>query len=500
MRAALPAGLGETVERRDRLVAAALFAVTLLSRLPFRTTLFYAWDSVLYARAISDFDVTLYQPQPPGHIYYVGLLKLAALFTGDANAAMVWVSALASAAAVAALHLLGTYMYRRTVGLVAALLLATSLSFWGLSEVALPYTLLALLATVTAAAAYRSWEGRRGWLLGSTLVLGIAAGFRQDLLFFMLPLWAWGLRGRRRIHQAGAVILLAALTAAWYVPAALLSGGLAAYRRVSSEQSDFLVQTSSVFGKGLDAVAFNLHELGKFSLHALVAALPFLAYYLVRLFFGDGAARRRRDPRLLFVGFWIVPSLLFYVFIHIGEYGYVFSFVPALLLLAADGLAAVAGDQGGAGAGRLRRPLLLLGVALAVNLALFLVSPWHLGATRLAANEEIQRSRIETIREKFDPESTLIVSAYNYQQAYYFLPAYRHWYIDPVTAVRPTRVLPPGVRKVVIFEECLMPSSLATARALPLADDKELYYFNTSPGDTLAVEWDKREVILLPNS
>src|SRR5665811_1192445 len=126
--------------RTDWLIAAVLFITTFLSRVPYRTTMLYAWDSVLYTRAIEHFDVRLHQPQPPGHIFYVGLVRLANSVFGDPNAAMVWISIFAAAAAVTMLYFLGRIMFDRNVALVAALLLATSLSFWLQSEVAYPYT------------------------------------------------------------------------------------------------------------------------------------------------------------------------------------------------------------------------------------------------------------------------------------------------------------------------------------------------------------------------
>ncbi len=58
-------------------VPAGLFALVLASRLPFVTHALWAWDSVLYARALEhgfhvDFDLADQRPQPPGYLLYVG--------------------------------------------------------------------------------------------------------------------------------------------------------------------------------------------------------------------------------------------------------------------------------------------------------------------------------------------------------------------------------------------------------------------------------------------
>ncbi len=480
----------------DWWIAAILFLGTALSRVPFRTGLLYAWDSVLYARAIERFDVTLYQPQPPGHIFYVGLVWLVDLLTNDANAAMVWISVFASAAAVVALFWLGREMFGRATGLLAAAFLATSLSYWGHGEVAYPYALLALLSSVTAAMTYRMWQGRSAWVLPATAALGIAAGFRQDLLFFMLPLWLVGLAAVRWRLRAAALALLAAATAAWYVPSALLSGGFTAYREASSAQSDYLMQTASVFGKGLSALSDNLEHLGRFLLFALAGVTVLCVYFLVKLAIGRSQLRVG-DRRLIFLFVWIVPSSLFYIIIHIGEYGYVFTFLPAALLMAGLGAIEFSSDLSAALDGGRRRSALLILTAclvLGVNLALFLALTPHLSANRLAANEDIQRSRIQAIRENFDPGSTLLVSTYNYQQARYYLPEYHHWYVDPVTAGQESLKIPPGVDRVVLFDESLEPAAGEGESSLPLARGQQLHFFMAAGGQFVLVDWPMRNV------
>jgi len=330
----LGSGGGARWNNSDWLIAAALFIAAFLSRIPFRTTMLYAWDSVLYTRAIEQFDIRLHQPQPPGHIFYVGLARLVNSVVGDPNAAMVWISILAAATAVAVLYSLGRIMFGRGIGLVAALLLATSLSFWLQSEVAYPYTLLGCLSVTVAAMIYPTWTGSKAWVLPAALALGIASGFRQDLLPFLLPLLALGIWDKGRWRVFGAAVILMAGVAAWYIPSALLSGGFAAYREASSTQSEYLMTYFAVFGRGVEALQVNLGELMRFLLYGLSSALLLMPVALA-LAIPPSGRRLLKDRRLLFLVVWIAPSVLFYVFIHVGEYGYVFSFLPALLLLLA---------------------------------------------------------------------------------------------------------------------------------------------------------------------
>lgn len=503
----MPAPAGK---RTDWIITAGLFALTFLSRIPFRTTMLYAWDSVLYTRAIAHFDVTIDQPQPPGHIFYVGIVWLVNQAISDANSAMVWISIFFSAAAVAALFWLGNRMFSRGTGLVAALLLATSLSFWAYGEAAYPYTLLAFLSVVLAGVFWRLWQGSGNWLMPAGLLLGLASGFRQDLLPFMLPLLvvsAWN-KGWRR--QAGAALLLAAGAAAWYIPSALLSGGFGPYQAASSRQTDYLLTYFSVFGRGAAGLWTNTSALGRFLLFGMAGAAA-LVLILAVVLAKPRTRRLLRDRRLAFLLVWLAPSVLFYAFIHVGEYGYVFSFLPALLLLlawtlqvwaeerSADSGPAAAGasaDSGPAAASKAARltwtvaaPLLFL------NLLLFLVLTPPLSANRLAARDDILRSKIATIEQNFNPATTLIVSVFDYQQARYYLPGFRNWTFDPSVEKHPAAALAPGIENVIVFEEYLSPGDPG-AMKLPLDRDQTLFYLRRGADAAVRIDWDQRKVYL----
>lgn len=482
----------------DWLIAAILFAATLISRIPFRTTMLYAWDSVLYTRAIELFDVRLHQPQPPGHIFYVGMIRLVNSVISDPNAAMVWISILAASVSVAVMFFLGRTMFGRDVGLVAALLLATSLSFWLQSEVAYPYTLLGCLSVVVAAMIYPTWTGSKAWVLPSALALAIASGFRQDLLPFLLPLLALGIWDKGRWRITGAAAILIAGAAAWYIPSALLSGGFTAYRQASSEQSDYLMTYFAVSGRGLEAFRTNLDELGRFMLYGLSSALLLVPVMLIVAVTSSGR-RQFRDQRLLFLLAWIAPSMIFYIFIHVGEYGYIFSFLPALLLLLAWNLKAAAVMFTSRPGRKWNASRALWGAAvplILINLVLFLALSPPFSANRLAARDDILRSRIETIRNNFDPEKILVISVFDYQQASYYLPEYHHWNFDPSVEKMPSTDIPDGVSEVVIFEEYLAPAEDFPSSMLPLDREQELVIMDRQGAGSVRIDWETRKVYL----
>src|SRR5439155_22092523 len=116
-------GVGAGLASHRALTAAAIFAAVTVSRLPFATTHLWAWDSVLYARALEhgflvSADPALSRPHPPGYVVSAAVAALARTVVLDSNAALVLVSILASAAGAALLYLLATRYVRPLVALV----------------------------------------------------------------------------------------------------------------------------------------------------------------------------------------------------------------------------------------------------------------------------------------------------------------------------------------------------------------------------------------------
>ena len=319
-----------------RAIAALIFAGTIATRVPFATAHLYAWDSTLYARALEHgFHVTAdpatESPHPPGYIWYVGLAALVRAVVHDSNAALVIVSIIASALAGAAFYLIARRLAREGIAITAALAFVLSPVVWMYSEVAYPYTVLALLSLVLG------WwlvDGRRPLLQSATF--GLMLGFRQDLLLILGVLWLWRIArlGARRAALAVGVLGAASLT--WAIPTVVLSGGPAEYARALTEQSAMVV-AGSVPTSGASALAVFLVLMGEpliwglFPLGLLLVADG--AWLLVRIARGRVVGL----PRGLALAFllWTAPAMAFYVLVHIGEWGYVLSVIPPVLLAAA---------------------------------------------------------------------------------------------------------------------------------------------------------------------
>ena len=396
--------------------------LVLISRLPWTSRVLYHWDSVNFALALGEFNLAKEQPQPPGYLLYVWLGRLVQLALPDPQSAMLAISIAASAAAVVALAWLGTLLFNRRVGWMAAAFLAASPLFWFYNEIALPHSLDAFLVIVSAGLLYGVMRGEQKYLLPAVVVLAVAGGVRQQTLVFLAPAALFALRKQNWRRLLAAAGLGALLCLAWFIPLIAASGGLAAYLQVTNDFTDrFMRTTSLLMGAGWWGLQRNLTKLALYTGYGWsVFALPAGIAALWR------ARRLRLDERAIFLALWLLPAVGYYLVIHMGQQGLVFVYLPALLLISAaclDGLLA-------------RQPRLRLACAaalVALSAGIFLFGPeYPLGEGRLrlltaqtiANSDRYYLERFAAIRAQFPAQSTLIVAA-NWHHVQYYLPEYR---------------------------------------------------------------------------
>lgn len=392
-------------------VALALFGFALLTRLPFATTNFYAPDSVLYARGMEMFDPFDHRPQPPGYLWYVLVLRAIDLVTHDPNRAMTILSALAGAATVALVYMLAARLYDERTAKVSALFILTAVTFWAYGGVAYPYTLLAALTTLCALLFWRALNPaesrpRRGVrLVAASAAWGVAIGFRSDLAIFLAPLWILAATRATLVTAALSAGVVAALVGLWVFASAFADGGLARFLEAVSMQSRFVDDRYSIFGNGPIAIYRNTYELGRFLGRGLYLLIPLAAATLIAV-----EARRvelRDRWRTAFMVLWTFAPLPFYVFVHVGEYGYIFSMLPGLVIIAARGAIALAKG--------LRMPRTFKWIVAAVvlgNAAIFLLSDTPISARDIARHDRGISEKV-TYLASFPADSTQVVTAYD---------------------------------------------------------------------------------------
>ena len=463
--------------KSDTIIAVVLGIGTVLSRWPFQASLLSNHDAVNYALALDRFDMRLHQPQPPGYPLYVLLGRAFQLIWHDHLSALIWLSMVFSGLAVIAVYLVGREMFGRRVGVIAALLLATSSPFWFQGEIASPYTADLFASAMVGWLCYRlASSSGRAVVWGSALAVGLAGAFRLQTIMFIFPLFLYALRRRPRRTIAGAVVVSGIVFGAFFVPAVIVSGGPAAFIRSMRIivpifwSASTLVRSTRLarFVKNADTIVrYTGLVLGELT-------LPFvLLGYLTR----SHRLRFWRNPKLLFLAIWTLPAWIVYFLIWPGNIGTILVCIAPFFLLAAVGLDWVlARARWGAVVGWTALTILLVW-----NIAIFAFLPQYPFGEfyRRFDNHESVTSISDYYRTKLSlmsqiPVEGTIVYANAFRHLQYYLPQYRTfsppslWRSDP-TLVRSvisidngvmeaweevdvTTLVPSGTERIVFFD------------------------------------------------
>jgi hypothetical protein len=413
--------------------------------------------------------------------------------------------------AVACTVALARAMFGRALGLLAGLLLVCTVGFWGYGEVAYPYVALAGEGAALALLAHAVLSGRHWLALGLGLCWAISAGVRWDGAVFCVPLALWALWAVSwRLRLAGAT-LAAVVVLAWAIPMIALTGGwevyrqaLASYLQVWSPQSAYTVGD---FASGGDTQAtYNLNFLVNYLRQMLGIGLILVLYVLGRRF---GPARLAADYRSRFLALWVVPPLVVYVFVHLGEPGYVLSLAPAASILIALAIfdlreevtsaANVLRTRGwrwlpaGSIAGWGTATLLAMAI-VGWNVQAFVrgVGPGRLPDLR--AHDATTAAQIEFVQQQ-SPATTLILAHDIFRQLQFYAPTYKaellfSEYVPNFPSVRTRTELPAGIEQVVVLDAPLQvaPEDAGRVREVVLREEPRVSVWLVNTEGIQAIE------------
>ncbi len=475
---------------RPWLLPALIGLGVIATRLPFAAEQLWAWDSVLYARALErgfhvDYDLAGQRPQPPGYILYLAFASLFRALGADTNAALVLVSVVSSGLGAAAIFALARRFVPAPAAAIATAAYACDPLVWTYGVIAYPYALLGALSVTLASLFLYARDGGARWRLFASLTFGLVGGFRQDLYLLLGVLWLWMLARATWRERALCAGLATIGIAVWLFPTAALSGGLGAYLGALAQQTDQVRSTYSVQAQGLEA----LWENARFTLYALAWGLLGTAILLAGVGLARGLVFLRERPRgvgqrALFFAAWLLPGILFYVAVHIGEWGYVLSVLPGLYVLSAVAIARVAREL----RGRARTAWLGFAAAGALLPALiFVASAERFSAAAVDRHDAALVARVDYVRSHFPAASTVVLAREDFLLVRYYLPAYRAWLYDPAPhgsdAARRKKTM--RTTTIVIFTEGLTPRQSLAVRSVEVARGVRLTYFTVEPGDVL---------------
>jgi hypothetical protein len=291
--------------------------LTFVTRLPFRSTILYNWDSVNFALGILDFNVIKHQPHPPGYILYIALGKALNWLAHEPNTALVWLSIGAGVLSVYFTYALGQGLFNTRYAFMSTVLLMTSPLVWFYQEVALTYAVEGFFSVVVAYACYRVLTGSVYWAYVGAVLLGLAGGIRQTTLLILLPLVLYAVFHLSWEHRLKTIIIMVVICLSWGIPLLIMTRGWDTYLTASR-------QLAGNVGPGRFIDIFNSLFYG-----GHLALLLVLGFWLgLYQFKSDARPRWER----WFITLWVGPGLLVIVFGHLGQAGYILFLLPALFI------------------------------------------------------------------------------------------------------------------------------------------------------------------------
>lgn len=309
----------------------AAAGLALLLRLPFLTSLPPSWDSVQFTLAVTDYNVAMHQPHPPGYLLYVLAAQSLHALGLSPYAALLVLSLVPAATMTGLLCWWAGRLAGPPAALAAALLGLLSPLAWWTATVGETYSLSGCLAAVTGYLCWRLYRRPAEPAWPSALVLAVVGGVRPTDALFLLPLWLY-CTARRGLRAFALGFVVFALTSALWVSGLLLHvGGLERYRALSEQVAARWLLSQAPLAGHWGFLFQNLDRFGSGALLALAVAWVFVP-------FARGTALTRRAA---FLTLWIAPLTLFCLAVHTGRAGYLMLIFPPLVLLAAVGLARV---------------------------------------------------------------------------------------------------------------------------------------------------------------
>ncbi len=426
---------------------AVLFAVFTVLHWLTRSRRLIDWDAVNYALALERYDVIHDQPHMPGYYLYIQLARLVLPLTGEANAALVLLSAVFGTLCGVMLYLLGRDLFGTRVGRIAALLGMSGPLFWYQSGAASSRITEAFFSLWIAWLAIRlRWYKNENALWGIAISLAIVTGIRQQAAPFLIPLCLWGTWRTPISRRIAAGALFGLLSLAWAVPMLKAVGGMPAYRALNKAQWElFIVHGTGVFYAHdlKDAVHRWAENNVRIVLYAACNAplgalfFPWAIRLALRRQFGGMVGLVRADERVQLFLAATGPALVFYSWFHIQQTGHAMAYAPFMTLAVAAGCLLLPARRQA-----LAATLLMLG-----NAAFFLLAPPRLvgdwygtpswASVRAHDAELISLQTLMARETKGRASQTLILAVDDIARPLdYYLPGYTAWavVVDPAGA------------------------------------------------------------------
>jgi hypothetical protein len=431
---------------KSRLEAFMLVSCVAVTRFVFRSHQLYDLDSVDFALGLRRFDPRTYQPHPPGYFLYVLMGRLINWVMRDANLSLVLLSIAASCGTVYLIYRLAFDWFGRGEARFAGLLFLFSPLGWFHGLVALTYSVEAFFSTLIGYLCWRIQTGNRALIMPTGVVLGLSAGIRPSSLLFLGPLYLYSVRRtslKRRLAGVGVLLLL---LSSWFIPMIWASGGMSHYfgalvslwRLVPSHNTVFNSSPATTVARAFTVLFIYFLSFGAASIAPLVRT---------------GGVNLDHEKKF-FIMAWVTPALVFFTFIFLKfvNSGYLLLIVgPACIWLGAC-LSQWYRSSTWPGSAKLT----VIGLSAAVNVLIFLVSPFYC-SYRSVARFEAELEQVKAALPMVGSANDTMVVGFDshflgYRHAAYYLPEYMTVEYPEVKLMEGTRIFAMQDRQTTLLE------------------------------------------------
>jgi len=328
------------LSRREWSIFWVLALVCAATRFAAMAASIWGWDEALFCLGMRAYDVTSHHPHPPGFPMFMALGKLARFIAPSDFRALQSINLLAGMALFPSLFLLARELrFRFQVAILAATLCAFFPNVWFFGGTALSDVPSIVLATLAAALLFRGCRSANAYLLG-TLVLAIAIGIRpQNFLIGLAPgLIATWYRSKVSWRDVVfAALLGSAIVLGAFGFAAQATGSLDRYLAAVREHGAYISRVDSFRSPDRPPLWRLVDRFFLLQYQSRVLSI------LTSIFVLIGIARSDKSVRLAALTFGPVAIMSWLMLDRFSVNRFSIGYAPLFAMLAAYGIARVAG-------------------------------------------------------------------------------------------------------------------------------------------------------------
>lgn len=389
------------MKKMDIAIGFILFSIGILLRLSFIESMQSHWDGPQYSIAIIRYSLEQQTPAIPGYPLYIGLGRLFHIFLQDTHKDLLIISVLFSGIGALIFFTCGKIIFNRIVGTISSLLFLSGSVFYFFGLTAYEYIITPSLTTLLAVVVFLIIFKKKSLGLVLGLLFSISLGFRPQEIFFILPLFIYGILHLSSKEKVFAIFSFIVVSISWFLPFLWIAGGLEKYIKLLSS----FLPSSSLSSPSI----IYLERSFKGFFLSFGLANVFLFFYLLNL----NKLFKNRN-KITFFLIWIIPCLIFTLFIRNDHAGYQMTYLSCFLILISYAIYRTF---------RNKRLILSTVVILCVlfNLYwffknrdpnyLFPYIPTSFHYSEIRKNDIRLSAKINFVKKEFNPTSTLIITS-----------------------------------------------------------------------------------------